>query len=187
MPYTQQHKQYLQAMGLVPWVLRGQKESAAAVADTAVNAVDVNTTQDAGDCSVLWVFNHITTQNRSQQVQPILSAADNRLLLDMLGAIGLQDKAVARRSLTVDISVDMSSIIQPLVTESVKAILVAVEKGESSIGDDEASSRLLASELSVPVWQIPHPSWIQQEPGLKRRAWNVLKALRLQLQASETA
>jgi len=105
----------------------------------------------------------------------------------MLGAIQLEDSSVARRHLTVDTLVDISDVIKPLLTESVRVVLIAVHEAGKATGDEAASSKLLASGLNTPVWQIPHPSWIQQEPVLKRRAWNVLKAARETLQASVSA
>ena len=180
MPYTQLQKQYLEAMGMVPWALR---DSDSVTAITTVSAEQsVSLIENAGNCSVLLVF----PDSLSHADKP-LSSAENRLLLDMFGAIQLKDSSVARRHLPVDTSADVSEVMKPLLSESVKVVLIAVRDAGSAIGDEAASSKLLASGLNTPVWQIPHPSWIQQEPVLKRRAWNVLKAARETLQASVSA
>jgi len=140
MPYTQKQKQYLEAMGLVPWSLRGSSEP--------------SVVENAGDCSVLLLFNHSSNQPLSQK--------ENRLLLDMLGAIDLPDASVARRHAPVDTSADVSATIEPFLSEAVKVVLIAVHDEGAVVDDEESASRLLAAALSVPVWQLPHPGWIQQ-------------------------
>lgn len=163
MPYTEQHRQYLEAMGLVPWVQRG----GCVATDVAASV------ENAGDCSVLLVFNAISTQRHDE-----LSEQENRLLLDMFNAIELQEASVARRSVSMDASTDVSECVRPFITPNVKVILVVVNDSCQVATDEEAASRLATSGLEVPVWQLPHPGWIRQEPALKRRAWNVLKAVR---------
>lgn len=185
MPYTPEHKHYLEAMGLVPWTLRGSSVPATAPstgteATVQTESVVAKNIVPAGDCSVLLVFNEL-----SAQTEPTLAQTDKRMLLDMFAAIELSDASVAKRCVVLDPAVDTSSAIEPYLSESVKVVLVAVQDdahaSAQAIGDDEAASRLLADGLSVPVWQLPHPAWIQQEPVLKRRAWNVLKAVRRSL------
>lgn len=196
MPYSQRQKQYLEAMGLVPWSLRADSVEAeqavpvnenfcadslveSAPSETIIESVDV---QNAGNCSVLLVFNETISQSSQA-----LTNAENRLLLDMLGAIELQNGSVARRHALVDTSIDISTTIEPFLSDSVKAVLVAVQEEEVGGSDEESASRLLAADLNVPVWRLPHPRWIQQNPVLKRRAWNVLKAVRGNLPVSVVA
>lgn len=192
MPYTQQHKHYLEAMGLVPWTLRGGasvavttdpvKQVDSIVADVAEQANAVQSiVEHAGDCSVLLVFND--AKNSTQT----LNEKDNKLLLDMFAAIQLPNASVARRNILVDASTDVSAVMEPLLTPTVKVILFAAHDNGGKSDDGEASSRLIANDLSVPVWQLPHPASIQQQPSLKRRAWNVLKAVRDQLKAPVSA
>ncbi len=159
MPYTPQQKHYLDAMGIVPWVLRSHAS-----------------VQDASDCSVLLVF------DASVGGAEDLDDTENRLLLDMLGAIQLPESDVARRSVGSNGSIDFMAEVKPLMTPAVKVVLVVVNSNSDVVDDDEASSRLLMNDFDMPIWQLPHPGWIQQKPALKRRAWNVLKAVRKQLQ-----
>ena len=81
----------------------------------------------------------------------------------------------------------MSATIEPFLSEAVKVVLIAVHDEGAVVDDEESASRLLAAALSVPVWQLPHPGWIQQKPVLKRRAWNILKAVRDNLPVSVVA
>lgn len=107
-----------------------------------------------------------------------LSTADNLLLLDMLKAIGLDERNVARCLINAPITQFSIDSICHSLDQPISAVLQVVTESPDITTDDQAGSRIGSVQSAVPVWQIAHPGWIQQEPALKRRAWNVLKAVR---------
>lgn len=213
MLFTKPHKQYLEAMGLVPWVRRDTKLEAvpgelvereeivesievakeAEVARTTESAIEIDQNgviesiyrgskalvHGEPTASLLWIF-----EAAPGQTDLTLDAADNRLVLDMLKAIGLDERSVARCLVSTATTPITQSSIDAICHSAdlpLSACLKVVAESPDITSDDQADSRLSTEPSAVPVWRIPHPSWIQQEPALKRRAWNVLKAVRTAL------
>ena len=195
MPYTKPHKQYLEAMGLVPWVLRDSNSSASVLVPPSAEPIETLNDSESesaliesmyqgasrlvhGDpgAKLLLVFRAKPGDSNLE-----LSRAENQLLLDMLKAIKLDEASVARCL--------VSSAATPASVEAIcgsvdfvfTAALELVTDSPGVEEDSEEASRLGAESSALPVWQLPHPSWIQQQPGLKRRAWNVLKAVKVAL------
>ena len=200
MPFTVKHKQYLEAMGLVPWVRRDNPVANAntesvkhlvAVTQTSVTDVDRGSVTESlfrghkalvhgePSANLLLVF-----EAASGQTDLALNSSDNRLLLDMLKAIELNELCVARCLANAPIAhtcleTGCRAAIQPI-----SAVLLMVTESPDIATDEQSDSRVVSKQSAVPVWRMPHPSWIQQQPELKRRAWNVLKAVRATLNES---
>ncbi len=187
-------------MGLVPWVRRdaqfegldspaGASAGASAGADdTARTPLECRTVvpsthnaqsgfvHDPGAATLLLVFDE-----RFGHTDVSLNSADNQLLLDMLKAIQLDDSSVARCLLAAAENEHTARELRQQLAPSIQAVLHLVGESTAIASDDELASRQVAENLSVPVWCLPHPHWIQQQPLLKRRAWNVLKAVKVVL------
>lgn len=214
MPFSVEHKHYLEAMGMVPWIHRdahganvADVADVAAVSDHAVEPVleggieksscvfgenqllesccrgvkaRLHTTgQEPDDVPVLLVFDATLAQLASSNEASIdLEPSDERLLLDMLKAIELAPSSVARCLVNQTADTDQAATLQAHISAGTKAVLHLVTEADDITDDEEASSRIDAPNLSVPVWRLPHPVWIKRQPVLKRRAWNVLKAVK---------
>ena len=225
MPYTTQHKQYLEAMGLVPWVHRKSMDAAVATESaTQTQSPLLESLYKEGtalvhgepSANLLLMFqvasdqSELTQKDTNQtnltQTNLTLNSSDNRLLLDMLKAIGLDESDVARCLVRGPITPAVFDAICSAVNQPLSAALLMVTEAPDINSDDQQASRFNAEKLradteradtegadaeradagstkqsAVPVWRMPHPSWIQQQPSLKRRAWNVLKAVRATL------
>ena len=198
MPYTNSHKHYLEAMGLVPWVRRDADKKASEdlseqnklSVQEDLSVQDERTVQSTyrgasahvhgePSASLLLIFTADTGNN-----DLTLCAADNQLLLDMLKAIDLTELSVARCLVKAPATTDSIDAIVRSASQSISAALTLVTESSDIVSDEESASRLSVGSSVVPAWRMPHPSWIQQEPVLKRRAWNVLKAVRASLPVS---
>jgi len=176
LPYSTRQQQYLTAMGVVPWVLRDSPSRRGAV-------------HGPDSAQLLLVFDS-TGQEDKAVANVELTNREATLLRDMLSAIKVQEKSVGRCALAhPDTRSDHAK--HPLAQHcgaNFYAILLVVQQALQISSDDAAASRVPTPELSAPVWLLPHPSWLLQEPRLKRRAWNVLKAVHEQLpEASQSA
>lgn len=201
MPYTQQRKQYLEAMGLVPWIDRNANVAAlvsnpasdrqtdsetGSSIDTGQNGIIESVYQGRAalvhgekSASLLLIF-----QANPGQSDLTLSGADNRLLLDMLKAIGLDESSVARCLVDAPITAVSIEAIAQSASYPLGAAVLLVTESPDIASDDQAASRVSTELAKVPAWRLPHPVWIQREPSLKRRAWNVLKAVKVALNQS---
>jgi len=193
MPFTARHQQYLEAMGLVPWVSRAEQAEAVepptmssgaillenrAVIHAELQGVEalIHGTDSA---SLLLVFEQTGDSNRLA-----LADSENRLLLDMLRAIGLGEKDVSRCLVAQSLPEEPIRTLLTAVQPNHKAVLALVGPESDTASDEAEASEVAIDDLMVPVWELPHPSWIQAQPALKRRAWNILKAVKAVLPES---
>lgn len=70
--------------------------------------------------------------------------------------------------------------IESLSTHHTRGILLLDPRYDSVISQS-ASDACLMPAISLPLWRIPHPDCLLQNPALKRSAWENLKALKQSL------
>lgn len=194
MPYSAEHKHYLEAMGLVPWVRRDHEPISEGTESRTEIVCDIGemplyesdfegataVVHGSDDANVLLVFEPSASAPMNDGGIE-LDPSDEQLLLDMLRAIELEPSSVARCFMAAPTALAVSEqglALRQHIPENIKAVLHLVTCADDIDGDDEASSRTESQAISVPVWRLPHPVWIKQQPVLKRRAWNVLKAVK---------
>lgn len=107
--------------------------------------------------------------------------ASARLLNDMLRSIGLRRRDVSLwRPCAGDTNANATSVRldgASLLAGTGICLLVS----ELPIEGESATSHCLDSEAAL--YLLPHPAALQREPARKRAAWNVLKQVRVQLDA----
>jgi len=173
MPYSSQQLQYLNAMGLVAWVQRS--------AAPELRQRFVHRTHLLNDSTeVVLVF-----ESAADSATFGLTEGDEKLLRDMLQAIELDAKNIARVAISVDgaaANPDHRTLADVLLAHH--RVALYVPENDFEVADDSAAaSQLPAVNDSLPIWVLPHPRQLSTQPALKRRAWNVLKAVRAALNA----
>ncbi len=191
-------------MGIVPWVRRDASfaQSGDSLGIAALEAVpEANLAMDFGErplhrsdyqgvgadvhgldgSEVLLVFDAPMNGSCID-----LDPSNESLLLDMLGAIALEPASVARCLTGASVGADPASALQNHIPATIKAVLHLVTSASDIDSDNEVDSRTESTLIAVPVWRLPHPDWIKRQPALKRRAWNILKAVKRNLENSST-
>ncbi len=205
MPYSERQRALLQAMGLVPWIdKRALTLSAVPVPAEPVPAVAPSTAQKTGS-KKLFLLETVFRGNKAflhpgsaaasvlvlLEQRDITAGSDlqlpqeqERLLTDMLKAIELGPEHVVRALMADEgtAPVDMNQELSQALTPTIQVVVRLVMSSAKSHGDSEAESRWKLPGSPVAAWNLPHPAQILEQPVLKRRAWNVLKAVKGTLQ-----
>lgn len=113
-----------------------------------------------------------------------LPPEQERLLTDMLKAIQLDNQHVVRALMADEgsVPVEMNQDLGPALTPSIQSVIRLVLSTAETQSDSEQESRWALPGTELPAWNLPHPVRILEQPVLKRRAWNVLKAVKSAVQ-----
>lgn len=135
----------------------------------------------SGAASVLIVMEQsAVTPGEDLQLPP----EQERLLTDMLKAIQLDNRQVVRALMADEgsVPVEINQDLVPALTPTIQAVIRLVLSKADMQGDSEQESRWALPGTDLPAWNLPHPVRILEQPVLKRRAWNVLKAVKSAVQ-----
>lgn len=200
MPYTARQLQSLNALGLVPWVVKNsassQPESATTIVpvsdSTAVAAGNGISSTEPLDLDELgaWLseqalaqftYRSKTLDRIGKEDAPVLLIMDElplpdsqgRLLNDMLRAIELDPRDACLVCLDVAESLVPTATVQSVTHAGTRAVLYFSDLHVSAQPHYTSAFKF----DSRCAWCLPTLKKLQQQPQLKRQAWNSLKEL----------